>query len=513
MLSTRTSRLLKYGSVVAASGSVLYALNNSNNTLDSIGVVRLGRAAFTVFKIGAIYKRNLYKHDLDKESTEYKDLKSYCHLQGAENLLDLCCKNKGVYIKVGQHVAALEYLLPKEYVQTMKVLHSHAPPNNIDDVYKVIREDLKADPKEIFAEFDIEPLGTASLAQVHKAKLHDGTTVAVKVQHPYVQGNSRVDMKTMEILVKVVSWVFPEFKFQWLVDETKKNIPQELDFELEGRNAEKVARMFSHLPWLKIPNIRWDYTTSRVLTMGYVEGGQVNDLKYINENKISAYEISDKLGRLYSHMIFINGFVHSDPHPGNILVRKNEQGNCDIVLLDHGLYANLSRHTMIEYANLWLSILDRDRKAMRQHCKNLGVEGNLYGLFACMITGRTWDSIMSGIEKKKPTSGEKDLFQKEFPNLLPDISGVLDRVNRELLLILKTNDLMRGIEYTLKTGSRQGAFKVMSQCCVKSVYKQRIDEAKTKFNKFTNTIAQFWMLFKLNIYYSYITLRSLAQSN
>lgn len=102
----------------------------------------------------------------------------------------------------------------------------------------------------------MEPIGTASLAQVHRAVLKDGSVVAVKVQHPYVQGNSRVDMKTMEYLVKIMSFVFPEFKFQWLVDESKKNIPKELDFHQEGQNAEKVSEIFKNYDWLKIPKIR-----------------------------------------------------------------------------------------------------------------------------------------------------------------------------------------------------------------------------------------------------------------
>lgn len=92
----------------------------------------------------------------------------------------------------------------------------------------------------MFDTFDPEPLGVASLAQVHRATLKDGTEVAVKVQHPYVKGNSVVDMKTMEILTKLMAWVFPDFKMQWLADETKKNLPVELDFLHEGLNAEKV---------------------------------------------------------------------------------------------------------------------------------------------------------------------------------------------------------------------------------------------------------------------------------
>lgn len=90
---------------------------------------------------------------------------------------------------------------------------------------------------------------------MHKAVLKDGSVVAVKVQHPYVQGNAKVDMKTMEVLVKIMSYVFPEFKFQWLVDETKKNIPQELNFEQEGHNAEKIAKLFENVKWLRVPKV------------------------------------------------------------------------------------------------------------------------------------------------------------------------------------------------------------------------------------------------------------------
>ena len=106
----------------------------------------------------------------------------------------------------------------------------------------------------MFETFDAEPLGTASLAQVHRATLKTGEEVAVKVQHPYVLGNSKVDMKTMECLCKIMSIVFPDFKMQWLVDESKKNLPIELDFLNEGRNAEKVSNLYCNT--VSIPSIK-----------------------------------------------------------------------------------------------------------------------------------------------------------------------------------------------------------------------------------------------------------------
>lgn len=104
---------------------------------------------------------------------------------------------------------------------------------------------LYLQPSELFDSFDPEPLGVASLAQVHRATLKNGQEVAVKVQHHYVRGNARTDTFTMEYCIKIMSWMFPEFRFQWLVDESKKNLPIELDFLHEGKNTEKVRKTFS----------------------------------------------------------------------------------------------------------------------------------------------------------------------------------------------------------------------------------------------------------------------------
>lgn len=243
---SQVRRVIRYttvGGLAAGSVATGVSLHDNNYDISSLGIVRLSRSALAVLDVAQTYKRTLYFREWpDKQCAEYKELKSRAHTIAANRLLELCCANKGVYIKVGQHIGALDYLLPAEYVQTMKVLHSRAPQNPVEDLYKVMRQELKRDPAELFAEFDAEPLGTASLAQVHRAVLREtGEVVAVKVQHPFVRGNSRVDMKTMELGVALMAWVFPDFKMQWLVDVTKKNLPIELDFENEGRNADKVS--------------------------------------------------------------------------------------------------------------------------------------------------------------------------------------------------------------------------------------------------------------------------------
>lgn len=155
-----------------------------------------------------------------------------------------------------------------------------------------------------------------------------------------------------------------------------------------------------------MPKIYWELSSSRVLVMEYLEGGHVTDLDYIKKHNIDAFAVANRIGQLYSEMIFSTGFVHSDPHPGNILVRQTPKNNLEIVLLDHGLYANLSDKFRYEYSKLWLSILNVDRKSMRKHSEQLGIKGDLYGLFVCMVTGRPWDTLMQGINKVKYSKEE-----------------------------------------------------------------------------------------------------------
>ncbi|KAF5900782.1 putative aarF domain-containing protein kinase 1, partial [Clarias magur] len=326
--------------------------------------------------------------------------------RSAERLRDLCCANRGTFIKVGQHLGALDYLLPEEYTSTLKILHSRAPASTMQEIQQVIREDLGKELGELFVSFEEKPQGAASLAQVHRAVLPNGTTVAVKVQHPKVQAQSSKDIMVMEFLLQVVHWLFPDFAFMWLVEEAKRNMPLELDFLNEGRNAEKVSHMLKHFGFLKVPKIHWDLSTKRVLTMDFEDGGQVNDRDYMTERGIDVNEVSRNLAKIYSEMIFVNGFVHCDPHPGNVLVRKCPKSNkTEIVLLDHGLYQLLKLEFRMDYCRLWQSLIKGDMKGIERYSRRLGA-GDLYPLFACVLTARSWTSVSTGIGQTPVTSAE-----------------------------------------------------------------------------------------------------------
>ncbi|XP_055144596.1 aarF domain-containing protein kinase 1 isoform X4 [Symphalangus syndactylus] len=442
---------------LAASGIYLYG----NKYLDpnDFGAVRVGRAVATTAVISYDYLTSL--KSVPYGSEEYLQLRSKVHLRSARRLCELCCANRGTFIKVGQHLGALDYLLPEEYTSTLKVLHSQAPQSSMQEIRQVIREDLGKEIHDLFQSFDDTPLGTASLAQVHKAVLHDGRTVAVKVQHPKVRAQSSKDILLMEVLVLAVKQLFPEFEFMWLVDEAKKNLPLELDFLNEGRNAEKVSQMLKHFDFLKI---------------------------------------SRHLGKMYSEMIFVNGFVHCDPHPGNVLVRKHPgTGKAEIVLLDHGLYQVLTEEFRLNYCHLWQSLIWTDMKRVKEYSQRLGA-GDLYPLFACMLTARSWDSVNRGISQAPVTATEDLEIRNNAANYLPQISRLLNHVPRQMLLILKTNDLLRGIEAALGTRASASSFLNMSRCCIRALAEHKKKNTCSFFRRTQISFSEAFNLWQINLH-------------
>ena len=149
-MRVRIGKALLYGTGLTVGSGLGYSLYQSEGDLNNVGAVRFGRAALAVGKIGVDYKKTLkYRDVVDKEA--YEKSLCDCHLRSAEELLKLCSVNGGVFIKVGQHIGALDYLLPEEYVNTMKVLHSRAPEMPLEDIYSVLKEELGKDVRYFFA--------------------------------------------------------------------------------------------------------------------------------------------------------------------------------------------------------------------------------------------------------------------------------------------------------------------------------------------------------------------------
>eukprot|EP01104_Vermistella_antarctica_P009731 TRINITY_DN2521_c0_g1_i2.p1 TRINITY_DN2521_c0_g1~~TRINITY_DN2521_c0_g1_i2.p1 ORF type:complete len:660 (+),score=142.57 TRINITY_DN2521_c0_g1_i2:169-2148(+) len=430
------------------------------------------------------------------ESDEYYRTLSAIHVRSAAKLLALCRFNGGIFVKFGQHIAALEYVLPREYTDTMRVLQARAPSCRFEDVAQVIKEEFGRDVDDIFLHFEREPIASASLAQVHVAYLSDHKhrnrnrhatdgdvdatsvdgdddedksslrKVAVKVQFPRLRETCTGDVFTISLLVNIAAYIFPKFTFKWLVTEFNKALPLELDFVHEARNSLRVGLNFADDDTFYVPQTEWNLTTARVLTMEFVEGCEVNDLEALKAFGIQPAQVATALTRVFSRQIFVHGFVHCDPHPGNVLVRP-QPGNKfkpQIVLLDHGLYRELDDEFRYNYALMWDALIRRDDAAIRETSANFSPDFS-YQILCSMLTARAWQSAEETDLTSARTQEEIAAIRGRAANLASEISLILEQVPSDLRLMFKTNDLLRSVNADL--GNPINEFNLMMKAVVK----------------------------------------------
>ncbi|KAF8927706.1 hypothetical protein BGZ58_010211 [Dissophora ornata] len=424
--------------------------------------------------------RDLKPDDPDDEK-ERRGRRSRLHKRSAERVMKMMRENGGIYIKLGQHLASLKYLLPEEWTKTMEPLQDKCTPSPIESIQGLFHSDLDQPLSEVFSSFDLTPIGVASLAQVHRATLKDGREVAVKIQHPALNEFSEVDMKTIAALTKFIAYAFPEFEFFWLSEEIQDSLPKELDFRFEARNAQRTAANFDRAraqgspSTVKIPNVVW--AQKRVMVMEFMDGSRIDNVEYLKANNIKASEVSKEMARIFSQMIYKDGFLHCDPHPGNLMIRPTPAGspspcNFEIIVLDHGLYRELSPEFRLDYAKLWTAIMASDQEEIKRRALALGGI-DAYELFACILTGRDWDVIQDAqLTKKVRNKAETSKISSGAGNWLVEIADILARVPRDLLLLFKTNDLLRALDEDLGAddGAQMRTFAVMGQYCARVIY-------------------------------------------
>ena len=422
--STRTQgrrrNLLIAGSTLLT-GVILYetnekchdSLHHSFLTLKRVGVV--GNATVRCFYH---YKRALNRKYEDRES-RLRAL-DVCHKKCALITLHALQSNGGIYIKLGQHIGAMTYLLPKEWTETMIPLQDQCPESTLEEIDGMFMTDLGQSVADLFDEFHSVPIGVASLAQVHVGRLKsvDGL-VAVKCQHPTLKEFVPLDVALTKTVFKLLDLVFPEYPLTWLGDELQSSIYVELDFTKEAENAiatSKYFEKFKKQTALKVPNVI--SANKRILIMEYVEGKRLDDLKFLDDNGISRGEVSACLSHIFNNMIFTpNVGLHCDPHGGNLAIRtvkkssSNNNHNFEIILFDHGLYRYPDTQLRRDYARFWLALLDQDQKRMKVYAKRFAHIGDEeFPLFAAAITGRSIDTALHYDISKKRSKEEMDVM-------------------------------------------------------------------------------------------------------
>lgn len=420
---------------------------------------RFARAVVTGVAMSADYRISLY--GLDEGSEEYGRAARACHRRGAARLLRMALKSEGLYTKVGQALAALNHVLPAEYCETLQLLNDRGYGRPIEEVVRTVEAELGRPLDEVFEVFDPTPVAAASVSQVHAALAKDtGELLAVKVQYCDMRERFAGDMATMELLCDAATLAHPKFDFGWIIRRARRELEMELDFENEARNAERCARELAHVPGVAVPRVRRDLTSTRVLTAEFVRGCSVNDAAAIRRLGFRPADVARKTIGALAYQIFQSGFVHADPHPGNVKVRPDpgRPGSPQIVLLDHGLYLQMDDAVRLEFCGLWRSIVLRDDAALRAHAAALGVDRP--ELLASMLFQRPYRTGAAGFGTAL-TQADLDELQRQATAEMGSVVGVLKQMPYNLTLLMRNINLVRSLNKDL--GSPANRYVIMGR--------------------------------------------------
>ena len=291
------------------------------------------------------------------------------HEQFAEELYRLATGLKGLYIKTGQFVGTRSDIFPEVYTRSLSRLQDRVPPQPVARVRRTIEESLGRPVDQLFGEFDDEPLATASLAQVHRARLYDGREVAVKVQHPEVAGLVRLDVRNLRTLVGIVARRQPNFDYRAIVNEIGTQVPLELDFIREAAMTKRVAANLVTMPAVVIPAVIDEMVSERVMVAEFLVGARLFGEEHRADVSVDGPGLAGTITAAYGQMLLVDGLFQADPHPGNILVL----GDGRVGLLDFGLTKELPAIMRLGFARLVCASAARDVKGILAAFKELGV--------------------------------------------------------------------------------------------------------------------------------------------
>jgi ubiquinone biosynthesis protein len=263
------------------------------------------------------------------------------------------------FVKLGQILAGRADLFGPEFIAEFEKLHSHVPAVPLDSLRPQLREDLGGEPEDVFARFDPEPLAAASIAQVHRAQLKDGTEVVVKIRRPGITDTIEADLRLLGRMAAVAEAEIPNLKPyrpQQLVRELARSLKRELDLASECRNAERIAANLAPLPWIVVPKVHWQHTTERVNVQDFVGGVAGNDLAGLDLNGFDRNLLAQRGSQAVLKMIVQDGFFHADPHPGNVFYLEGNR----IAFIDFGMVGRLSQRRREELLNLLLGLVERN---------------------------------------------------------------------------------------------------------------------------------------------------------
>ncbi len=263
------------------------------------------------------------------------------------------------FIKVGQLFSTRADLFPIEYVEELSKLQDKVPAFSYEQAEEIIVEDLGKTVQELFQNFDPIPLAAASLGQVHKAQLHSGSDVVVKVQRPGLKKLFEIDLAILRGIARYFQnhprwgkgrdWV-------GIYDECCRILWLEIDYLNEGRNADTFRRNFRNCDWVKVPRVSWQYTSPRVLTLEYIPGIKISNYEALEASGLDRKELAQMGAKAYLQQLLNHGFFHADPHPGNIAVSPGGE----LIFYDFGMMGQITSNLREKLMETLFGITQRD---------------------------------------------------------------------------------------------------------------------------------------------------------
>ncbi len=403
--------------------------------------VRLRRAANVAWMVVAVYvpyKLRQIRGALfgGREREDFYDAQ---HERAARRILATAVHLEGLLIKVCQFLGSRADVLPPAFIEILAELQDRVPPRPFADIGPWIEDQLGRPLSECFADFETVPVASASLAQVHRARLHDGRRVAVKVQYPGIRRVVATDMAAFGFFVNLLARIEPMFDLRLMLREVRRLVPAELDFVHEAGHARRFAADFADDPRVVFPEPIEEFSCRTVLVMSFCEGIKVNDVAALAAAGIDKHAVAELLSDAYIRQILVHGFFHGDPHPGNLLVQPGPR----LVILDLGLAKEFTPELRAGLVELTLAIVAEDAQAIGRSFRTLGFEtktgsDDTFIALGHLLLGQ---ALKAGQAYADLTMVER--IQEQLVTALR--ANPLVRASSDLLLVLRVMGLLSGI--------------------------------------------------------------------
>lgn len=340
------------------------------------------------------------------------------------------------FVKIGQILSTRPDILPSEYIVELQKLQDNVKPESFQTIVEVLESELGSSINDIFQHFEKTPIASASLAEVHLAKLKTGEDVVVKIQRPNVVEKMSADVNILKKLAPFINLTptGSAMDARDVVEELANATEKELDFINEKENIEKFSENNGDVKFMLCPNVYSEYCTDKIIVMDYIDGIKINDIQQLTDENYDLNDLATKLTYNYFKQVFDDGFFHADPHPGNILIHKNKIG-----YVDFGLMGQLDKTLKNKFNDFLEGVVEKDIDKMTKSILKIGIKKGPIDI----------KKLESDIEIMYNQYIEESLYDFDLPQIMEEVLKVCKSNNinmpKDITLLIKGLMTIQGV--------------------------------------------------------------------